>query len=268
MAYGSGGWGATPWGATAGIGATLRLAWVSARNAIDTEWSEPLFVGDATMQRSALNPARWTLTAITTGALVPAVQHVETYEDGQRIRILFDADLTDAAEYAIEADAVIEDADGDLLGVPRDAEVIAPLLGFRPVTLRVPGEVRVDLRSVAGAKSVSGTLRYDETGDLANESGPEYLKKRILRRATTMPGGFFHLPGYGVAARPKSLITPARLVAYQSELRAQILREPDVLEVEVAATRLAPNVLRVAIRPTSVQGFVMPEIVTTVRVED
>jgi hypothetical protein len=265
MGFGSGGFGAVPFGATFSAGPSVRLAYVSSRNAIDVEFTGPLSAVDATIATDALNPDNWALTVpVLSTAFLPFVQVVESYDGGARIRVIFDADLTDGETYIVTVDGAVLDVTGAPVSAPLSAEVIVPTLGFVSVTDSLPRELRTDIRSVAGAKAVSGTPRYDETGDLANESGADYLKKRILRRAALLRGSVFHLPNYGAGKRLKTVITPAWLSNYQAEMKAQVLLEPDVSAVVVTVTRLASNIVRVAIRPTTVQGEIVPQIVFTV----
>lgn len=267
MAFGGGGWAAVPFGAGFGGGPYVRLALVSSRNAIDVEFSGALSAVDSTIATDALNPANWSLAAVTLGATVPFVQTVESLDGGATIRVIFDADLDDGATYEITVAPTVLDTSGAAVIAPLSADVIVPTLGFVSVLDSLPRELRTDIKSTAGAKAVGGTPRYDETGDLANESGRDYLKKRILRRVSSMRGSFFHLPNYGAGKRLKTIITPAWLSGYQADVKAQVLLEPDVRAVVVTVTRLAVNIVRVSIRPTTVDGEVAPEIVATVNTE-
>ena len=52
-----------------------------------------------------------------------------------------------------------------------------------------------------------GFWAYDETGEIKLDDAEGSLKKRVLRRITTLAGGFAHLPRYGV---PPMLGTIAR----------------------------------------------------------
>lgn len=73
-----------------------------------------------------------------------------------------------------------------------------------------------------------GFWQYDETGEIVLDDASGSLKKRVLRRITTLLGGFAHLPNYGV---PPSLGTLARgddIQALALRLQEQIRQEPDV----------------------------------------
>lgn len=92
-----------------------------------------------------------------------------------------------------------------------------------------------------------GFWQYDETGEIVLDDAAGSLKKRVLRRITTLLGGFAHLPNYGV---PPSLGTLARgddIQALALRLQEQIRQEPDVRNAGVtvrAETTASGGILR------------------------
>ena len=88
----------------------------------------------------------------------------------------------------------------------------------------------------------NSTWRFDSTGDIGIQNNLESLQKRIYRRLTTKPGGFRHLPGYGVDLSLKTLFRSGRANEIANNLRQQIRSEPDVLDAGVAVKlRFAGN---------------------------
>ncbi len=86
-----------------------------------------------------------------------------------------------------------------------------------------------------------GFWAYDETGEIKLDDAEGSLKKRVLRRITTLAGGFAHLPTYGV---PPMLGTIARgddLQALALRLQEQIRSEPDVRDAAVSVSADASN---------------------------
>lgn len=86
-----------------------------------------------------------------------------------------------------------------------------------------------------------GFWQYDETGEIRLDDAEGSLKKRVLRRITTLAGGFAHLPRYGV---PPMLGTIARgddLQALALRLQEQIRNEPDVRDAAVSVSADALN---------------------------
>lgn len=83
------------------------------------------------------------------------------------------------------------------------------------------------------------TYQLTDTGDLGLDKSQEAsLRKRILRRVTVAAGGFFHLPNYGAGQKLKGLLTVDAVERLRSRIRAQVLQEPDVVDVSVTV-RLA-----------------------------
>lgn len=268
MAWGAGAWGAVPWGAGYGAAAALQRVAEVRLNTIEVEFSGLVRAVDPTDYRDALFVASWTLTAIDpSSALVPRVQVVQLVqgypEEGVTrtiVRVVFDADLDPDATYRIEANAQMETIDGGAISSPRSADLITFSRGFVSVFERLPREDRTDLASASDGTRIGGSLRYDETGDLANETGAVYLRKRILRRLLTLPGAILHLPGYGAGKRLKGNITAGAVARYRAEVRAQILEEPDVRSVVVSVTRPHPGILRTTVKVTDRDGLLLPEI--------
>ena len=86
---------------------------------------------------------------------------------------------------------------------------------------------------------VLGTFQRTDTGDLGlDRDGDSSLRKRLIRRVLTAAGAFFHLPNYGTALGPKSLIKADTAERLQARIRAQVLQEPEVTDVTVAVTQL------------------------------
>lgn len=258
MAWSANAFGALPWGATEGAGPAIVGAIATRRNAVEVEFDGELAASDSSAETDVTNPGVWTIVALD-GGPTPLVQAVEVVAPGT-YRVVFDAPLGDGARYELEVAATVQDPAGESVSSPRSVEVVAPALRFVPATEAVAVESRRDL--------VSAGDRYDGTGDLRNEAGFAYLRKRLLRRATSLRGSCFHLPGYGAGPRLKALLTPATLARYRSELRAQVLAEPDVRAAEVDVERLAPNVVRVSIRPTTVDGSLAATISTTLNLDE
>lgn len=259
-AFGSGSFGSFPWGSGYGLGICSAL--VSARNSIDVTFAGVPLAQDPGLPNDALNPANWTLSLREPyGCALPFVQSVEEISE-HVIRVLFDADLCETATYRIVIAPNVTDIYGNALD-PACLYMDVDGLGYLAPRTQIPGrELRNDLQNpqigtdAPGPTAALGTFQLTKTGDLALERGIPYLRKRILRRASTMTGSFFHLPGYGFAPGLKTKITPSLLRNIQQTARAQILQEPDVVACEVSVTRSAanPNIVRITIRAKAADG--------------
>lgn len=142
-----------------------------------------------------------------------------------------------------------------------------------------PSDVRTDdgfLRDIAnpmlerdaimsGQYLALGTFEIDDTGDLAQDFGVKGLRKRILRRVTTVLAGFFHLPSYGTELEIKRLLKPDLLRRVQDKIRAQVMREPEVADCRVILQQVPrnPGVLSVIVRARTAAGQPV-DVATTV----
>lgn len=78
----------------------------------------------------------------------------------------------------------------------------------------------------------TGTLEIESDGDYASMTGAELIKKLILRRLTTKPGDFFHLPNYGIGLREKEPLPVADLRKLAKAIELQVAQEPEVAAVK------------------------------------
>lgn len=101
----------------------------------------------------------------------------------------------------------------------------------------------------------TGAFLLDSKLDVAVHSGLEALKKRILRRLMTTPGGFFHLPTYGAGLIVKGPMNSQELSRVQRRVRQQVQAEAEILAVDVNVARLAEGVLLVTIKARTVLGL-------------
>lgn len=110
-----------------------------------------------------------------------------------------------------------------------------------------PGDVSVRLRRAAIPKTVRsgidflydtirGVFALDSKGDIDVHEGDDALKKRIVRRLLTSPGGFFHLPGYGVGLETKKLYDQTAAADLRAKVEEQVRQEQEVAKVAVAVT--------------------------------
>lgn len=176
-----------------------------------------------------------------------------TYQGANTVRLYFDTALPDDDALVLRVFPVAN-AGGDL-----SAEVdiaFTTVSAPRQLTPTSIGESRTDLRS-----QLDGSIGYDETGDLGNHSGWAYRRKRIIRRAVTSIGSIFHLPNYGFGQPLKTLIRESDAARLRSVVRSQVLREPDIIDARVDVTIAAgAGRLTMVIRPTDVNGVLLPEI--------
>lgn len=250
--FGSGGVGSAPLGS--GSALSVSEAIQTQVNAIDVSFSTAPLARDSASTLDSLNVANWTVEPRSPyGALVRLVQWAERVNE-YTVRLLLDGPLSAPAVYRVTAAVSVADIYGISISPEcREADVAT----FSPARFSPEfvssAESPADLNNpflVKDAASSSppplGTFQVTPAGDYALERGSSYLRKRVLRRATTMAGEFFHLPNYGFAQPLKGNIKPDLLRKLQALAQQQILREPDVASVLVTA-RLAEGTSNIVV---------------------
>ncbi len=248
--FGAGAFGAGPFGA--GFALALELAREERTNAVLAGFSVPPKADDPATAWDALNPANWSAVPLTpAGATVRLVQDVERI-DALTMRVLFDGPLTGPGSYQLVASSVLRTLSGGAIGSCRT--VIFETFGVTRSQLASPAEE--PKRADVANPQDRGTFQRSPTGDLANDAGRAGLKKRVLRRAMTVAGAFFHLPGYGFGPGLKGTITDSLLRRLQADAAAQVAREPDVRSViaEVARTASDPGLVILTLKVTDTNG--------------
>ena len=213
---------------------------------------EPL-ADDSQGQGSATNPAHWTAVGVDPtidsppspgGIFVPPGEVVPTYQpqvarveqdinDGRQFHVVFKGRLESRVRYDLTASTAIRAVTCEEL----TGTVTHQFRALRPGPLRQPRFVTEDrLRDLdfqffpTDPNQPDGTWRFDKSGDIAIQNAQESLRKRLLRRLETQPGGFSHLgQGYGLPAGLKRLATPAELQTLANRVAEQARLEPDVL---------------------------------------
>lgn len=255
-ALGSGALGAMPMG-TGSTGGLLSAVLVDNRSIQVT--SAPLPGISAALPDDLLNPSNWAIVPVTPGAVVRTVLTVTEQVDDTVWLLYLSGDLTAGATYEVKVrpDLVQPGCDTEVVTVP-DAPA-PPLFGLRdpldgPIDLLNPQLLRdAEIKDPPPL----GTYQINDRGDLAVTTRLQGLRQRILRRFATPRGGFFHLPGYGVAPRVKGLLRPAQLRRLATEFKAQVEREPEVLaaSVRVEVVEGSTDTVTVQVRARTIEGL-------------
>lgn len=223
----------------------------SSLNSLDVLFSDEPRHLDPSAATDSLNLSRYELV---TDLEREPLNQVARYQGANTVRLYLDAVLPGDAALGLRVYPVAN-AGGELS--PETLESFTTVSAPRELAQTTIGESRTDLRSGV----LDGSIGYDDTGDLANHSGWAYRRKRILRRAITSIGSIFHLPDYGFGQPLKTLIRESDASRLRSVVRAQVLREPDIIDARVDVT-IAEGAgrLTIRIRPTDVNGALLPEI--------
>lgn len=256
MSWGSGGWGISPWGGGAdgssGLVGALAIATRTVRVTAGAALRHiaPASIGDA------LNPASWAVVRLDTGDAF-TILTVAT-ADG----LVFDLSLLEnlgpyQSLHRVFANAL--DKNGLPIGIPTQAD-FAGLAAAAAATPQAVSTARgLGLRDIANPQAsgngwFGGTLQISAAGGYAAVEGPDLLRKLIIRRLTTSPGEFYHLPNYGLGLREKEPIPIPDLTKLRREIERQIALEPEVDSAQVTLLVNPAGVVTVSLRVKTRQG--------------
>jgi hypothetical protein len=166
------------------------------------------------------------------------------------VDLIVDRPLRASVSYSV-ASTVLYPGGGAVLAAPGDAISVR---GIAPERARLPArpanhELGQDLRYDV----VAGRWLITPTGDIDAHAGVEAIEKRIIRRAITAPGGFAHLPRYGLGLREKKLLRASQRATLRARTFEQVRSETDVRAAGVVVT-VRPGLVSLRISATSVAG--------------
>lgn len=266
--WGFGPWGLSPWGF--GVSAPALASAVAIReNAVRLTFTEPIVYDRTGRPRDGARASFYGVSPVagTSGldgepARAVIVGRVDAAGGGGTVfDLLLDRALTHwPARYVANAHGV-----WGLSGLPIDTSgITAAFDGVRAGKVPLSAE---DQPSVVGADialpqtanaalaaradgALLGAFAVDATGDYAFDAGLQSLVKRIMRRLFATPGGFAHLPSYGLGLgqRVKRLSTAAERNALTRDAEAQVRQEPEVAEVKVEIAAIGGAAFRLKVR--------------------
>jgi len=193
-------------------------------------------------QYDAFNPANYAFSVVSGQATAPQAVGVAQPiivgpvavvggGDERGVDVFVDRALITGITYQVTVQNVRGRFGGDL-GAP----VSATFPGSAKITIKNPPPRKVELVDVA-SDPILGGFTVDDSGDLADQSGKDGLRKRMLRRAYTPKNAFSHLPGYGTGLRLKKNFSSPQMAAYKADLEGQLKQEPEVAQATVQVTQ-------------------------------
>ena len=250
--WGLGGWGLGSWGL--GLGPfpfSIAGAYASSTRSIHVILTQPADLA------TALSPNSWTIKRLDTGEFFTVI----TVVDGPLNQEFDVYTIERFPAYPIQLEIRAESLLSATLvpiAPPRFAVVYGLVASVAPNSPKV-----VDLENPQYEQPdrVAGTLRVDSSGDYVDHTGVPFLRKLIIRRLMTTPGGFFHLPNYGVGIRLKEPLPTGDLVKLRTEIQQQVLKEPEFDSAKVSISLGTNGVLTIivqAILSTTQQEVVIP----------
>lgn len=254
MGWGLDPWGIGPWGGLAG-GVTSTLQFVSAEPTSNRTLhvvlsKEPahlstLNVGDA------LNPRTWLIQRLDTGEYF-TVLSVKPYRNlYTEWEILV---LQEFAPYGVThqlSSTTLADASGSIVAGAFTSAYAPAFVNFQGCAALSIADERHDPQDLVNDMDFG--MRVDSSGDYAQHSGSDLLKKLIIRRITTAPGEFFYLTDYGLGVHLKEPLGASDLIKFKSELQRQIMNEIDVVSADVKLS-MSNNTLQIQVSATMSSG--------------
>ena len=180
----------------------------------------------------------------------PAVGVLSAGEFG--VDVLTDRPLVAGLSFTVTAQNIISKS-GDTLGSPYSANFVG-LVMLAKAHPRRAGIGYMDLAS----NPLGGGYVVDNSGDLANHTGMDSLRKRILRRVVTPKGAFAWMPEYGVGIDHKKPMTVNRMMMLKVELARQIKQEPEVADVSSTLTKSPLSYVLVSLHVKTKAGALVP----------
>lgn len=228
-------------------------------------FNAPVQAIDPTDPTDALYALNWSFEPLDPDAPFRLAQLVEQV-DALTFDVTTDAVLGDKARYQVIASDNIVPLGSDQCACFVSAQ-LPPVVPIQQVRERFadianpwqPGDGGTPLDAPLG------TYQVTSEGDYKLDGGTPNLKKRIIRRMTTIKGSFFHLPDYGDMPVLKGGTTPGQLLEMQAKYRSGILREPDVVQASVRVRRVG-DVVFVEADVQNTQG-VIERVTLPVQVE-
>jgi hypothetical protein len=255
------GWGLEPYGVGpfgSGSGGQLAITNVLAiaTGSVVVTFSVPPLAISPNGINDALNPGTWTIIRADIGYNFPVV-NVDALNPLQyRIDVYgsfpdFSVPLEVSAPTVLAADSsqigpiFSATCPGLIAQAATTPEQVASAMSLSPTDIANP-----PFNLLTGG----GTLQVGPSGDYQSDSGISLLKKLIIRRLVTSPGGFYHLPDYGAGLQVKQALPLGDVVKFQQFIVTQCMKEQGVSNAKASVTVQYGVVVNISLQVQTTQG--------------
>lgn len=222
----------------------------TALNMFRVTFSQPVRQLNPNAPDDALNPSNYVVTIF--GGSAPLVQSIVGSQNNLTAIVNTDQPLPAEETVTVSAQNIVPASELPVPITDDQFTFVAFAAERAPAEQPLPLAGRFDLSNPQTPREAGpdplGTFQITEVGDIRNDTGRAYLRKRIFRRLSTTPGGFFHLPDYGLRPQDKQPITATTLRELQLNIESQVRREPDVIAARAILSELTPGVISVRLR--------------------
>lgn len=261
--WGLGAWGLSPWGGI-GLGfaeTTIVSIYAITTNDVIVNASAPLLQRSPVLAGDSLNPATWQIVRLDTNEVIPVVMATANSPTQMDLHTLFPLPPT-TVQLQLNAPTLL-----DALGNPVDP--LGTFTGMTEFAYATPAQTAVTMTTAPNdllnrqlpastntatgtplgtPGSLSGTFVISG-GDYVNQTGLDLYRKLIIRRLTTTPGDFLHIPGYGCGISAKKIYPAGDLVKLQATIKQQMMQESWIQTVQVSVSQ-SSSVLTVSVTAT------------------
>ena len=102
--------------------------------------------------------------------------------------------------------------------------------------------------------TIQGAFVLDARNDIDIQGTIASVKKRVVRRLITQPGGFFHLPDYGLSIDIKKLASTTDLAMLAVNAKEQVAKEEEIETVNVEVEQLTTGTFVIRVDARTVSG--------------
>lgn len=202
--------------------------------------SSSIGTGDAT------NPASWSITRADDGTVFHVLS-ARVLGDPSQVEIYTLEKFFEFSILHLVSCPGLLDQTGALILLPSSA-TFAGCRAVPQISAAARGESTDLANPQTSENDTAGVYHVDSSGDYKDVSGIPYLQKLIIRRLTTSPGGFFHLPSYGLGISVKSPLKTADMGKLKAQIELQLAREPEFSAVSVRVTLSNDGILTILVR--------------------
>lgn len=227
MSFGLTEWGLSVWGADTSLYLESAVALTTHAVLVTASYpmrmSSPLGVGDA------LNPSTWAVYRDDNSYSWTVVGCARVSD--RRIILYLRTALQSWNRTHVVRTTDLRSSSGALIVTPYE-------LNFRGVLATTEiNEPRVPF-DLASTNVNAGGLRTTEAGSYERVFGDDMIRKMALRRLTTMPGAYFHIPAadFGRDMKVKEPIRASSVLALKTSIELEMLKEPGVVGAKAAVS--------------------------------
>lgn len=238
MSFGLGSWGLDVWGVSPELTIESAVAWTT--HTVVVTLSRPCMLESVLGEGDGLNPRTWTVRRDDSSYVWTVVGCTKVTD--RRIALHLRTPLQSWNREHVVVSTTLRSTASVLVSAPYEVS----FRGVLPTTAVNEPAGRFDLMST---DINAGGLRTTEAGAYARVFGDDVIRKMVLRRLTTSPGAYFHIPPaeFGRDLKAKEPLRTSSLLALKTSIEQEIVREPGVVEAK-AALSLSNGLLSINVK--------------------